>query len=592
MTPNISARIPSSAPLVVLLILSAAVIVFAPIQTSPPLGWVDPGMYLGYFLDYNNLLTKFGQNYHSARLPFAMTGRVLYTVFTPRLAAILLVIAFSWLALVGVYFTVSKLHGRIAASFICCWLTFNPLWIATMGRGYVDGPAMSFVLLAFAIIASANRSVVHRFVASGALIALGAATHPLALILAGCGMLALLAMSMPSWREFAVACAALCAGFLLAFAALGLISLALGGRFLFILADQNAITRSFAGFGANYRLGWRDWVPMNYRLLGPVFAFLVAGATIVYTRRFGGTPRATWLGLALLLGPLGFLLFWDVVIGGAALQSSFYSGYLLPGQAFIIAGAASAVRSGPAGDISARWGAIFLALCGGALIAFWFAPSLWDLEASVVEYRYKWLFLLACLSFLLGAMFIVQWRPALAGLGLVFILLGVINSDTRRIFRPPQAPDFTAYLAATAQASGFIKGLRLGGRRLLFWFDRESYADTNPDRAFWTSYSLRFVTTVLRLNYWDSLVAVWQWDQAMLSAHMPRFDVVELNMLSALPVPTSVAMLCRQPRECDAGRERLEGLGYKPKLRGLTPVAEPGITAFLIYVYDLEGFPS
>lgn len=583
-------RASASLPLLSIFCISAAVIVFAPIQTSPPPGWVDPAMYLGYFLDYENLLAKFGQNYHSARLPFALTGSFLYTVFTPRTAADLLVILFAWLAIAGVYGTVAKLHGRVPAFFICCWLAFNPLWIATMARGYVDGPAMSFILLAFAVIASAAGNGVYRFIAGGALIALGAATHPITLLLAGCGVLALLVMSWRSWRDFGFAILALGAGFALALAALGLVSLALGGKFLFILADQNAITRSFAGFGTNYQLAWHEWVPMNYRILGPVFALIVAGATILYTRRLGGTPQATWLGLMLLLGPLAFLLYWDFVIGGAALQSSFYTGYLLPGQAFILAGAAGAVTRLRPGERPARWAVIVLMVGGGALLAIYLAPSLWDLEASVVQFRYKWLFLLACLTLLLGALFIFRWRPALAGLGLVFILLAVINSDTRRIFRPADAPDFGAYLTATARVSSFVKGLGLGERRLLFWFDRESYSDTDPHRAFWTSYSLRFVTTVLRLNYWDSLISAWQWDRSMLGARMPSFDTTERTVLHALPVQTSVAILCRDANECDAGRDRLEELGYKPQLRGLTPVTEPGTSAFFIRVYDLDGF--
>ncbi|WP_164985973.1 hypothetical protein [Bosea sp. Tri-44] len=577
-------------PMLAVFCITIAVILFAPIQTFPPPGWVDPAMYIGYFLDYRNLLTEFGQNYHSARLPFVLTGSFLYTVFMPKIAGELLVILFSWLALAGVYGVVAKFQGRFPAFFICCWLAFNPLWIATMARGYVDGPAMSFVLLALAVIASAAGNRTYRFIAGGALVALGVATHPITLILAGCGVLALLVMSWRSWRDSGIAILALGTGFALALAALGLASLALGGKFLFILADQNAITRSFKGFGSNYQFAWGEWVPMNYRVLGPVFALIVAGVTILHTRRLGGTPQVTWLGLALLLGPLAFLLYWDLVIGGAALQSSFYTGYLLPGQAFILAGAASAATRLRPGETPARWTAIILTLSGGALLAIYLAPSLWDLEASVVQFRYKWLFLFACLTLLLGAFYTLRWRLALAGLGLLFILLAVINSDTRRIFRPAGAPDFGDYLSATARVSSFVKGLGLGERRLLFWFNRESYSDSNSHLAFWTSYSLRFATTILRLNYWDSLTSAWQWDRSILGATMPGFDTAERNMLHALPAQTSIALLCRDANECDAGRDRLEELGYKPRLRGLTPVAEGGTSAFFVRVYDLDGF--
>ena len=576
-------------PMLAVFCITIAVILFAPVQIFPPPGWVDPAMYIGYFLDYRNLLAEFGQSYHSARLPFVLTGSFLYGVFAPRIAGELLVILFSCLAMAGFYGVVAKFHGRLPAIFICCWLALNPLWIATMARGYVDGPAMSFVLLALALMASAGGTRTWRFIAAGALIALGAATHPVTLLLAGCGVLALLAMSWRSWRDSGIAILALGAGFTLALAALGFVSLALGGKFLFVLADQNAITRSFKGFGSNYQFGWGEWVPMNYRVLGPVFALIVAGATILHTRRLGGTPQATWLGLAMLLGPLAFLLYWDFVIGGAMLQSSYYMGYLLPGQAFILAGAASVVTRFDPEQKSSSWKAIILLLGGGALLAISLAPHLWNLEASVVQYRYKWLFLFSSLALLLGALFMLRWRPALAGLGLLFILLAVVNSDTRRIFRPAGAPDFGAYLTTTARVSSFVKGLGLGDRRLLFWFNRESYSDASPHLAFWTDYSLRFGTTILRLNYWDSLASVWLWDSSMLGATMPSFDTPERNMLKRLPIPTSVALLCRDSSECDAGRDRLEQQGYRLQLRGLTPVAEPGISPFFIRVYDLDG---
>ncbi|RXT31178.1 hypothetical protein B5U99_20640 [Bosea sp. Tri-54] len=584
--------LPGSAllPMFALFCITATVVHFAPMQAFPPPGWVDPAMYIGYFLDYQNLLIKFGQNYHSARLPFVLPGSFLYAVFTPRIAGELLVILFSSLAIAGVYGLVAKYHGRGPAFFICCWLALNPLWVATMARGYVDGPAMSFVLLALAVMASAAGTRTYRFIAAGALIALGAATHPITVLLAGCGVLALLVMSWRSWRDAAITILTLGIGFVLALAALGLVSLAFGGKFLFILADQPAITRSLNGFGSNYQYAWSDWVPMNYRVLGPVFALIVAGATILYTRRLGGIPQITWLGLALLLGPLAFLLYWDLVIGGAALQSSFYTGYLLPGQAFILAGAASAATRLRPGETPARWTAIILTLSGGALLAIYLAPSLWGIEASVAQFRYKWLFLLASLALLLVGLFAFRWRLALAGLGLLFILLAVINSDTRRIFRPAGAPDFGDYLSATARISSFVKGLGLGERRLLFWFNRESYSDSNPHLAFWTSYSLRFATMNLRLNYWDSLISAWQWDRSHLGAMMPRFDTTERSVLQALPVQTSIAILCRDAHECDAGRDKLEELGYRPQLRGLTPVAEPGTSAFFIRVYDLDGF--
>jgi hypothetical protein len=574
-----------------ILFVPSAVLLSGIFQIHPPPGWVDPSFYVGYFLDFSDLIANFGQTYHSARLPFVLAGRILHAIFVPKVASACLAILFNTIALVGIYATVRQLHSRTAALCACCWLALNPLWIAAIGRGYVDGPAMAYCMLGFAcLVASESRR--YRPIAApaaGAFLAFSLATHPLIITLAAPGVLTMLVTSRRSWPALAHTSLLVFVGLLATVLMLGVFSFLVGGNFLFFMAEQTAITRSFQGFGINYRWPLEEWVPRTYRLLAPVFALLLAAATV---RTSPVRPRATVLGVALVVGAAAFLIYWDIGQGGATLQSSFYSGYLVPGQALILAGALAAMSEPGRSHFSDRWITGFVLFFLAALMMDASANWLWDMEKTWDSYLYKWLSLIAVMVALLAAMLAFKSHLCVLGAGATLILLGALNYDTRRIFRTPEAPDFGSYLATTVDVLKFIKAANPYAHRLLFWYDRTGYFENDPKMEFWTNYPLRFQNTILKLNYWDSLIATRLWDRSVLGWSMPEFGSYERTTLDNAPVKTSVVLLCRTEPECDDGVRALQRRSYYPQLRAMRPVAAPGIIPFFVRVYDLEGFPQ
>ena len=101
-------------------ILPLAFLLLGPFQLFPPPGWVDAGMYLGYFLDFPRKLAEFGPNYHAMRLPFALTGFLAHRILSPDFANYVLVLGFHYLALFSVYFAVRARHSRAAAISAAC----------------------------------------------------------------------------------------------------------------------------------------------------------------------------------------------------------------------------------------------------------------------------------------------------------------------------------------------------------------------------------------------------------------------------------------------------------------------------------------
>src|SRR4029434_11176831 len=109
-----------------------------PIQLYPPPGWVDPGLYLGYFLNLPVLLDRFGADYYGMRLPWVLSGFVMHRLLPPVIAHLVLILSFHLLASVSLYLIVAPRHGRCAGLISSLFLTVNPMWIAAVTRGYVD----------------------------------------------------------------------------------------------------------------------------------------------------------------------------------------------------------------------------------------------------------------------------------------------------------------------------------------------------------------------------------------------------------------------------------------------------------------------
>lgn len=533
-------------------------------QIFQPPGWVDPGIYLGYFLALGARIATYGANYFAMRLPFTAIGASLFQVFPPEAAQKALIVYFNSLAALGAFILVGRRVGIVAGVLASWWLTLNPLWIAAVARGYVDGPAVAYLLFSLALLDYREdwRGWRRLFVAlGGAFAALAVFTHPFtALLIVLFGFVDIWSSRRQAKLLFADILHAVIGG-VSATVALAMISRSVNGRFLFFLADPTAFSRSMTGSGANYRYDLIEWVPDAYRL-APVFALLILGGLLLFRSQDGNLRALALRGLSMAAGAGLFLLFWDYVVGGAMLQSSFYSSYMIAGQALII---------GSAAGYSSRYTRrplVSIIIPGAALVAFAFAvyshaDSIWSLLQAIEQHHITvWIALVGAFSI---AVFLIFSPLRMAGFVLLLaftMVAGLINHDTRRIFIPAGGVDFATTFRSTMKVVDFVNQNVGPDDRLLFWFQRAEMSEHEAPRREFTLYTLRYRENYLLLNYWDSLVAVWLWDRALLGSNMPDLATDEATNLRIANTPTSVVTLCLEEAKCDSAAAPLISEGF------------------------------
>ena len=416
-------------------------------ELFPPPGWVDPEMYLGYFLNFPRALTRFGPDYFSMRLPWTLTGFVVHRVLAPNMANYAMVLGFHYLALGSAYLIMLPKYGRLGGIAAAWWLAFSPLWLAAVTRGYVDGPAMAYMLAGFACLINRGRLLGRRqdLCLAGGCWALAAFTHPMLVFLTAMGGCAWLLGARPDRSELLETAVWTALGGITTTIGLALAGWALGAPFLFFTVYVGTVKNAVAGSGLNFARPMADWLPGAYRMLPP-FAFVAIGGAFLLSRR----DRRPWSGMVLpatglLLATIVWLAVWNLLTNGVTFQVPHYASYLLPAQALVFGALAGEVLNEAETDRRTRLVAL-AALLVAALLPVLAAERLWQWEAAWRAGLAFW-FVPGGVFALAAAMIAGPYRrAALPLLLLATVVAGTVNLDTRRIFQISGNPDYKPYI--------------------------------------------------------------------------------------------------------------------------------------------------
>jgi hypothetical protein len=581
-------------------ILMASVL---PIQLYPPPGWVDPSLYLGYFLNLSVLLDRFGPDYHVMRLPWVLSGFVVHALLPPVPAHLVLIACYHLLAALSLYLIVAPRHGRLVGVIASLFLTVNPMWIAAVTRGYVDGPGIAFVLAGLAVVANVGawRTVRVPGVLVGLFATLAAHTHPLAGGLAIAAVVAALATQRLAWRDTLRLTGWACVAALALTLALGAISVSVGGPFRFWLAAAEMLDRSFGGFGANYRRPASHWLPSAY-LLFPMIGLLACGVSVLVFRRSGARTSAQQaaqrprrdvliIGCALLGVYVSWALVWDFWIGGSMLQASYTLTFAVPGLALVFAGLlAVAIEAWPHRTRRAS-AALFLACLAAGAVPVLGASWLWSIEAAARPMYLGWV-LLTVMTVIAAAVLCAR-APAIPVVAAPVLLLfavsvaGVVNGDTRRIFTVDGNPSYRPFYRAEHRVNAFIRGHLDVGRRIFLWYDRDDFTTTNARTDAWLRYRMRFAGNPLELTVYDNFGSLWLWHRANLGFAMPAFAPDAPAKLNG-PQPARVAMFCSTLVRCEDGIRAFERRGFRARLAAQERIVEPPYIDVTTALVDID----
>jgi hypothetical protein len=141
-----------------------------------PIGWIDPWVNVGYFLQYSD--PQFGAGYYkAARLSWIIPGFIAYHVFQPIVANYVLHMGCLILSVLFLYLTIARLLGKaVAFAIAACFAVFYPIH-GSGGWDYQNAAAGAFYMIAFYMLTRAVLSKQPGWPAIGAGAAYAAAVY-------------------------------------------------------------------------------------------------------------------------------------------------------------------------------------------------------------------------------------------------------------------------------------------------------------------------------------------------------------------------------------------------------------------------------
>src|SRR5262249_9363067 len=117
--------------------------------------FLDPYIYLGYYLDLPGHLRAFPDHYISTRLPALVPGWLAHALLPTAVANLALHLAVYYVAVFSLYWALKPVAGWRAALLAGGILGGSPFFLTAVGTDYIDGYANAYLLLALALLQSA-----------------------------------------------------------------------------------------------------------------------------------------------------------------------------------------------------------------------------------------------------------------------------------------------------------------------------------------------------------------------------------------------------------------------------------------------------
>ena len=553
------------------LVFAVAFWIFAPYSNYSPMGFLDPWIPVGYFLNFDDLLSRYGFPYYVSRIPFILTGLAFYGVFTPHVANFALHTFYLWLACLGLYGAAAGPFGRPAAIIATVAFAFSTYTATAMAWDYPNGAAIAFILLGLwlALAPPAGMSDRVRWIAVGFLWAIAGTNNLLALlVILPCCMMVLYLAEF-SLAELARRTGLILTGVGVMLVSFGIVSKWLFGTFLFLgpqigLIVYATTTPDYLSnmWGKSY-----DWIPAAYRnaaLLGICGAALVILATTARNTTDKVEYRTATAVIGLFVLSLCAFAVVEFVLQGVVLRVPYTSVYLVAPAYLALAAALSLLMQ----QWPARAQSVFVAIGVTILVAIPFAVtpiltwaqrfpwSPWLLQAAPV--------LLVATAFFLPAGGFCRSVLILAAAALIALPALAATADRRLhwVFRNSE-PTFDAAL----EVSNVLRSGVATNRTVRFWFDMGE------------PHSRKFLSIgALYLAEWQGL------------RDLPKWSDQEVR--NNLPDNTLLVHLTSEPDKLDAREARLAKHGIKFGPRRTIPIRASGGTDFFLILQDIQGYSA
>ncbi|HEV3119009.1 MAG TPA: hypothetical protein VGY58_18290 [Gemmataceae bacterium] len=283
--------------------------------------FLDPYIYLGYYLDLPGHFQALPDNYITTRLPVLLPGWLAHACLPVLAANAVLHLGLYYVCVFCLYRIVTGVAGRRAGLLACILLGANSFFQSAVGTDYTDGYAIAFILTGLDFLQSAARAARPGLRLIGAGAALAALVYSnvfFSLFACLAGLLFMDANRRGRRHSLAAVSVWLVLGFALLTGVFMLVNFGLCGRLWFFLPNAAASIDLARHHTAFRHQGW-SWLLEASWLAGPVSAAL-GGGLCFWMRRGAGPSSGAWtllwlafaIGLLLVLerGHVGVIRFW------------------------------------------------------------------------------------------------------------------------------------------------------------------------------------------------------------------------------------------------------------------------------------------
>jgi hypothetical protein len=258
-------------------------------------GKIDPFVYSAYIHDYRQIYAIFGATYYANRIAAIDPGRVAMWLFGAEAGYYVVRYVLLAMACASIYSIARRFYGTGVAVAAAALLCFSPWYVRSIAYDYVDGFAITYLLLAIAFLITPRRHVAVGHALAGAFFAFAVNTNLYTLAIAG--------SFAPSWfilrarqgaRQSCLNILAMTCGFVAAYIGLGVVlHVEFPDRPLFFegvsIAVAQDLFRGGAVGSASYFRPLADFLAHNnYYVFVPVV--LLAAMLVLLARMGRGRP--------------------------------------------------------------------------------------------------------------------------------------------------------------------------------------------------------------------------------------------------------------------------------------------------------------
>ena len=303
---------------------------------------IDPWIYLGLFLRFQQLSQVYGDTYYVGRLAWILPGHFAFEVFPPLVAQYILHIGFYYLAVLSIYFLLRRTVGYRSALLASVMMGCHAWFLIAIGSNYVNGAGIAYcsITLLMLTLAAQRNSWKILLLISGIFYGLAIYSQFAWILLAPALVFYYIFINHGHQKHPLIRSGiSFFAGLVAITLILSMVNFFATGRFFFFLPSLGMVSHVTSHQQNPWKLSWNIWLPSAFwlTLLATTFFSGIALNLISHIKKLSST-RSLPIGFhsCLLLASLPFVIL--EARNQPVLQVYFYAGYLIP-LTFIAIGA-------------------------------------------------------------------------------------------------------------------------------------------------------------------------------------------------------------------------------------------------------------